>query len=177
MRTIHDFSGILGAHIRAVIEAEAESAAATAEFIQRVGFQEMKTDRNRQELRMLSFQLPRRSNDGQIATHQVDIPLLSLLPVPLLTIDKAELSFELTIEDVVQTSQTQGPNQLTQKKSPRLLTSVAQKSKSKTTSTLTSTADLSVKITLKQGDFPLGLEKLLQLADLSSLDQLVKKEG
>ena len=36
MRQIHDFSGILAAHVRALIEAEAESAATTAEFIQQV---------------------------------------------------------------------------------------------------------------------------------------------
>ena len=41
---------------------------------------------------MMSFQLPRRNNEGGVSLHQIEIPLLSLLPVPLLTIEKAELN-------------------------------------------------------------------------------------
>lgn len=180
MRQIHDFSGILAAHVRALIEAEAESAATTAEFIQQVGFEQDSKNPNRRQVRMMSFQLPRRNNEGGVSLHQIEIPLLSLLPVPLLTIEKAELNFDLTIEDIIQSDNSKDPNSVAPKKSPRLLTSIARKTPVKAdqnTGSNKSNVDLTVKITLSQGDFPLGLEKLLQLADLSSLDQLVDKKA
>ncbi len=174
-----DFSSLLSSQVRAIIEADAESAATTADFIEQVGFEKDENSTGMGKMRMVSFSMQRRNEQGTLTTHNVQIPLLSLVPIPILNIERAELSFNLKIEDI-ETSETEaslsgsGKRNLSGKKASRLQTSFARSGsgKNKSTSSNTSEADLSVKMVMSQSDFPLGIERLLNLAELGANDDV-----
>jgi hypothetical protein len=100
------FYQLLGAPLYALIEAESYAADATAEFIERVGFESGQREPNQPnpdlgQLRTISFQQERRDADGRAASYKVEVPLLSILPIPAMQIREAELDFYVKIVDLV----------------------------------------------------------------------------
>lgn len=112
---------LLGAPLYALIQAETYAANATAEFIERVGFEpqvrqegsEPAPQEDMGKLRTISFQQERRTPDGQGVSYKVEVPLLSILPIPALQIKEAELEFFVKIVDMVTQSQPQRLNETT----------------------------------------------------------------
>lgn len=102
---------LLGAPLYALIEAETYAANATADFIERVGFEhpsekaEKSTYADLGKLRTLTFVQQRRTSEGEGASYKVEVPLLSILPVPALQIKEADLEFYVKIIDMVSGSQ------------------------------------------------------------------------
>jgi hypothetical protein len=93
---------LLGAPLYALIQAETYAANATAEFIEKVGFEapeESEVEGDLGKLRTLTFKQERRGPDGQAASYKVEVPLLSMLPIPALQIQEAELEFFVKIID------------------------------------------------------------------------------
>lgn len=95
---------ILGAPLHALIEAESAAANATAAFIEQVGFaeddeppnipeEEKKSRRHVGKLRTLSFHQERLAGDGSMTKYKVEVPLLSIVPIPALQIKEADLEF------------------------------------------------------------------------------------
>jgi hypothetical protein len=105
---------LLGAPLYALIQAETYAANATADFIERVGFEPPKGERGSSKpphedmgkLRTISFQQERRTAEGQSATYKVEVPLLSILPIPALQIKEADLEFYVKIVDMVSQGQS-----------------------------------------------------------------------
>lgn len=111
---------LLGAPLYALIQAETYAANATADFIERVGFEPLSRDNGEPaqedlgKLRTISFQQERRTADGQAASYKVEVPLLSILPIPALQIKEAELEFFVKIVDMVVQAQPQRSNEASQ---------------------------------------------------------------
>lgn len=100
------FYQLLGAPLYALIEAETYAADATAQFIERVGFEAGQAGADQPgselgDLRTISFKQERRDADGRAASYQVEVPLLSILPIPAMQIREAELDFYVKIVDMV----------------------------------------------------------------------------
>lgn len=101
---------LLGAPLFALIQAETYAANATADFIERVGFEPSEGGAQPQQedlgkLRTISFEQERRTADGQAAKYKVEVPLLSILPVPALQIKEADLEFFVKVVDIVSLEQ------------------------------------------------------------------------
>lgn len=187
-----NFGSILGAQLTALIEAEIEGAEKSSEYIENVGFETAKD--GTLQLRMVTFEMMRRDIDGETRKHTIAVPVLTLVPIPLLTIEEADIEFDLYVEDVVKTNEQTRPNnqpalkqsatntskkQLTLRQaflaksgdatpppSARLMTRLAKTSRQDTKTT----SDLKVKVKIAQSPFPLGIERLLNTADLSVED-------
>jgi hypothetical protein len=96
---------LIGAPLAALVDAESQAARATAQFIRTVGFEQMgpagsaegqtsETDLSDfGKLKMVTFRYDRpvAKNDSQ--TYKIQVPLLSLVPIPALQIKDAELEF------------------------------------------------------------------------------------
>lgn len=98
---------LLGAPLYALIQAETFAANATVEFIENVGFEAPQADADKKEatddlgkLRTLTFRQERRDASGQAASYKVEVPLLSMLPIPALQIREADLEFFVKIVDM-----------------------------------------------------------------------------
>jgi hypothetical protein len=97
------FYQIIGAPLLALVQGQAQAAQTTAEFIERVGFVPPgePTDGNTLgSLRMVSFQYNKPGPDGTIQTFKVELPLLSLVPIPAMEVKSAEFDFAIKITDV-----------------------------------------------------------------------------
>lgn len=87
---------LIGAPLMALVDAESQAAKATANFIREIGFKEdspeSKTIEDLGDLRMVTFRSQKNEADGT-RRFKIEVPLLSLLPIPALQIKDAELEF------------------------------------------------------------------------------------
>jgi len=167
---------LVGAPIHALVEAEAQAAMATANYIMNVGF--VAGDRNSPDptvrdfgsLRMASFTRSRQNADGSIDAQTVAIPLLSLLPIPALQIRDAQLDYTIRIvatelmSDGRQTRDAQETIQGAEAANPpaTLRATFARDHRSerrRSTDML-----LKMKVNIQQSDMPEGLARLLSIA-------------
>ncbi len=166
---------LIGAPIHALVDAEAQSAMATANFIRAVGFTgsgEGLGDLG--ELHMAKFQRRRRREGGGEEDVEVQIPLLSMLPIPALQIKDAELDYTVKIIQTEALSQRES-------EANQLMTSKRMGPTGEPPATLRATfareqqpgdrrsIDMLVKMKLRieQADMPGGLAQLLALASES----------
>ena len=166
---------LIGAPIHALVDAEAQSAMATARFIRSVGFTGNGDGMgDLGELQMARFKRRNRHADGSEDDVEVQIPLLSMLPIPALQIKDAELDYTVKIVQTEALPQRQAEiNQL--------MTAKRQGPTGEPPATLRATfareqgadnrrsVDMLVKMKLRieQADMPAGLAQLLALASES----------
>ncbi len=97
---------LIGAPLKALIDAEAQAAMATARYIEKVGFdpapqaegvaaEPFETPLG--DLRTVKFKVRRPDAQGEAAESQVELPLLSMLPIPAMQIKNAELEYAVKI--------------------------------------------------------------------------------
>ncbi len=92
-------SQLIGGPIHALVDAEAHSAQATARFIRNVGFRPPAggTFDELGDLQMARFTTKRPRESGGEETVDVQIPVLSMLPIPALQIRDAQLDYVVKV--------------------------------------------------------------------------------
>ena len=106
------FYQILGAPLLAMVQGQAQASQATAEFVERIGFagaaaegEEPAPPDDLGEIRMVTFSYQKPDATGSPRTFRIQLPLLSLVPIPALQIKDADLEFNVKITDI-QTTDT-----------------------------------------------------------------------
>jgi hypothetical protein len=96
---------LIGAPLQALVQAEAQAMQSTVDYIRDIGFEE---DTNAKKggnsnalgkIRMVSFTYSGINEAGQEVERKFSIPLLSLIPIPLLSVKNAEIDFSLKVAD------------------------------------------------------------------------------
>jgi hypothetical protein len=106
---------IIGAPMIAIVQAQAQAARATIEFIEKVGFnQEEQTGEpglKVGELRMAEFSYTKLDENREPAAFVARVPVLSLVSIPGIQVKNAKISFTAKITDAVAepTASTQSP--------------------------------------------------------------------
>ena len=178
-KSVLSLAQLIGAPISALVDAEAQSAMATARFIRQVGFTGHGDDMHELgDLQMARFRQTRLEG-GQPRTMAVEIPLLSMLPIPAMQIRDAELDYTVRI---VQTETTQSEAELTKmRQTPdgepmaTLRASFARDRRPddrRTTDML-----LKMKVRIEQADMPDGLAKLLAVSTESIQQRALEHES
>ena len=90
---------LIGAPLMAMVQGQAQAAQATAEFIERIGFVASNDDSTRR-LRMIAFRYTRPGPDGKPRPWRLDVPLLSLVPIPAIQIREGHVEFAVRVSDV-----------------------------------------------------------------------------
>jgi hypothetical protein len=99
-----DLYAIIGAPLLAIVQAEAQAAQATASFIEKVGFEPPSGnagDLAYGRLKMLTFTYSKLTAGGDRAVFEVEIPVLSVVPIPSLEVRDATIDFSVEVTDVV----------------------------------------------------------------------------
>jgi hypothetical protein len=99
------FYQIIGAPLLAVVQGQTQAAQATAEFIERVGFEAVNGKTGIGNMRMVVFSYQKPGPDGALQTYRAEVPLLSLIPIPSIQVKNADFEFNIKVTDV-QTSET-----------------------------------------------------------------------
>ena len=104
-RSARSLYELIGAPLMALVDAESQAAKATANFIKEMGFSVTHPDNEDSapedfgDLKMVTFRYQKRGVDGKPLSFKVEVPLLSLLPIPALQIKDAEMEFLAKIID------------------------------------------------------------------------------
>lgn len=85
------FGSIIGAPLKACIEAQAMAAQTSWKFIQEVGLQN-NPETGEKEIVNVSFLFKKQ---GQVS--QISIPLLTIIPIPYIAVEKVDISFKANI--------------------------------------------------------------------------------
>ncbi len=172
-RTLGD---LLGAPLRALIEAEAIAARTTADFIKEVGFlppSNPGTKAGTDDIgtpRLVSFKYSRRSADGTSVESTISVPLLTIVPIPSLQISEATIDMSLVITDAASTPTR--PQMKAIIASPLVKTSLQRPTSSGDSGRLT----MDISVTLQQADLTHGMVSLMNLLQEGISDTQKEKQ-
>lgn len=109
------FEHLIGAPMKAAIEAQALAAQSTIEFIQKVGFKtagglepddllfaDPTADADAGDLRNVKFMYQKKDETDALATFELTVPLLSIAPIPYIRIDEMTIDFSAKLTDSIQ---------------------------------------------------------------------------
>ena len=110
------FQHLIGAPMKAAIEAQALAAQSTIEFIQKVGFktpgggfepndmlfEDTSADADAGELRNVTFSYTKKDETDTPQAFQLTVPLLSIAPIPYLRIDEMTIDFSAKLTDSIE---------------------------------------------------------------------------
>lgn len=170
-----ELAEVLGSLMSSVVDAQAEAAKASVDFVSDVGFEENNGSR---VMRMVKLRYRKKDENGVMADFEVEVPLLAMVNIPALAVSEAKLSFSY---DVVTAQQSAGEKRgagaaanraggVLFGKPARLKGFVrrevaASSGGSGKVSTRSVTA-IDLDVTLAQQEMPIGVERLFDLAEL-----------
>lgn len=154
---------MIGAFLHAIIDAEGLAAKATVNFIREVGFDSTTQQGGKAidlgALKTVTFQYQRPGNAGKTEVVHISVPLLSLVPVPILQIQEAEISFQIDIIDIIRKSKRTEMDPYT----TRLLAKIAEPQIANDPHP--GTGNTYIRIKLNASDIPSGLKHLFHIMD------------
>ena len=172
-------SEFLGSLLASVVDAQAESARATVDFIDDVGFEDTPEG---DKLRTVSIRYRKRDENDELKDFEVTVPLLALVNVPSLAVSEAKLAFSYDVvsaEAKQPTSTESSPTTLTgsRRLNPAIIKGIAKK---KTTAfgraDTKTTSAIDLDVTLEQQEVPIGIERLFDLAELGITEDPVTED-
>ncbi|MDR2009322.1 MAG: DUF2589 domain-containing protein [Bacteroidales bacterium] len=178
--TLHQ---LISAPLVATLEADAMTTRSYIDFLRDIAFEpaEGKDKSGLGKLRTFTFQYMQADGKGK-SLKSVQIPVISLIPIPLLQIKEAVFDFEIKILDAI--SETKEENysfeqhfKKEQKLNDRILMRAAlapQSGNNKNQKDNSLTANMKVKVVMQQADMPSGLANLLSL---SANNMLIEDSG
>jgi hypothetical protein len=176
-------SSILGAPVTAAVDAQNLASRATQTFITNTAF-----DTKTGKAKIVSFRYSKIINpQGDSREYKLEVPVLSLLPIPYLRIDNMEVDFKVKItdtfisEDKVSSTQdyffdsekpqdtysdrSEDDNNYNYECATNFSATFSDKKDSKATSQseFNMESTLNVKMNIKSGDMPYGISKILNI--------------
>ena len=107
------FSHLIGAPLKAAVEAQAMAAQSTIEFIHKVGFKEPATgptdlvfadpaaDADAGEIRTVTFSYEKKDENDDLKKYSLTVPFLAITPIPYIRIDEMTIDFNAKLTDAV----------------------------------------------------------------------------
>jgi len=110
------FSQLIGAPLKAAIEAQALAAQSTIEFIHKVGFKhaeigaddddlvfnDVDQDADAGELRSVSFSYKKKDENDELKNFSLTVPFLAITPIPYIRIEEMTIDFNAKLTDSVE---------------------------------------------------------------------------
>ena len=96
---------IIGEPLLALVQGETQAAQATANFIEQVGFEQVVGEGEsspHSHLKVVTFRYSKTGVGGNVTHLEVEIPVLSIVPIPALQIREAEIDFAVEINSIVE---------------------------------------------------------------------------
>ena len=166
---------LIAAPLIATIEADSLSAQKYLDYLMKIAFESYDSKSGTTgKIRMLSFNYTSQDVTGN-REQKVSIPLFTLVPLPLLQIKEADFDFDIKILDAFSvsedekfslekeesdvTSQSSGGFKMRASLAPRQSNGNTSKNVEQSL-----TANMKVKVKMRQADVPAGLSNLLHLA-------------
>lgn len=98
------FGNLIGGPMTAAVQAQAQAAMTTVDFIEKVGFDPPSTSGGTPAVRNVSFQYHKTDETGADKTFALTVPILAIVPIPHLRIEELNIDFTAKLNDMVETS-------------------------------------------------------------------------
>jgi hypothetical protein len=164
----------LGTLLAAIVDAQAQSARATVDFVREVGFQENTQGEATETLRTVSFRYRKLDENGERAEFVVELPLLGMVDIPSIAIKKATVAFDYEITSAQSSTPTGGsstgplkPGLFERLPRPAVLKGrvADQRSTQQTRNTL------KVSVELEKAELPPSLDRVLDILTIATRDE------
>lgn len=182
------FGEILGGLMGSVIDAQAQAARSTIDFIEEIGTIEGAVNSDViHELRNISFNYTKNDENGNNAKYTLELPILSMVEIPAINIKTAKFSFYY---DVTDTEDVETEEKVTNsspsdsgssdklkavkkwfgvKKPIKVVGKVNKETNSK--SHIEKNAGIKVDIEFEKSSLPVGLDKIIDMLELSATEK------
>lgn len=167
-----DFANLIGGPLNAIVDAQARSAIATANFVQQVGF-----DKNG-EVRTSTFKYSKPNKDGAQEEFSLTVPFIMMLPVPFVKIEEGEVEFNAKLTS---TQETKNASELGGSASldasvnywfvkAKVKASASYKKTTSATEKIERTYEMKVRVLVKGTELPAGMERIFGMLESSLED-------
>jgi hypothetical protein len=182
------FGYLIGAPLKAAVEAQALAAKTTIEFIEKVGFKEtnddigslfndLSSDGDAGEIRNVTFTYKKLDEDGEDTTVELTVPILSIVPIPFIRLDDITIDFTAKLTDTIASSTKSDFKFSTDAKgkfkawwspvSLEVRTQVSYQNTRQSASKFVREYTMNIKVHAVQDDLPAGLERVLDILEQS----------
>ena len=149
-----DFNRILGAPLSACVNAQEEAAQATLQYLNEVVFTQAGDDDSSLEPVTVSFYF---ESAGQV--HRIVMPLLLIVPVPYLQIDRIDLTFQATVTESRMNHDTRKFSLKAKYSAPGDSAEVSKETKAE----YMNKRCIDINLSVTSADMPMGISKLLEI--------------
>lgn len=149
-----DFNRILGAPLSACVNAQEEAAQATLQYLNEVVFTQAGDDDSSLEPVTVSFYF---ESAGQV--HRIVMPLLLIVPVPYLQIDRVDLTFQGTVTESRMNHDTRKLSLKAKYSAPGDSAEVSKETKAE----YMNKRCIDINLSVTSADMPMGISKLLEI--------------
>lgn len=149
-----DFNRILGAPLSACVNAQEEAAQATLQYLNEVVFTQAGDDDSSLEPVTVSFYF---ESAGQV--HRIVMPLLLIVPVPYLQIDRVDLTFQVTVTESRMNHDTRKLSLKAKYSAPGDSAEVSKETKAE----YMNKRCIDINLSVTSADMPMGISKLLEI--------------
>ncbi len=149
-----DFNRILGAPLSACVNAQEEAAQATLQYLNEVVFTQADDDDSSLEPVTVSFYF---ESAGQV--HRIVMPLLLIVPVPYLQIDRVDLTFQATVTESRMNHDTRKLSLKAKYSAPGDSAEVSKETKAE----YMNKRCIDINLSVTSADMPMGISKLLEI--------------
>lgn len=149
-----DFNRILGAPLSACVNAQEEAAQATLQYLNEVVFTQTGNDDSSLEPVTVSFYF---ESAGQV--HRIVMPLLLIVPVPYLQIDRVDLTFQATVTESRMNHDTRKLSLKAKYSAPGDSAEVSKETKAE----YMNKRCIDINLSVTSADMPMGISKLLEI--------------
>lgn len=149
-----DFNRILGAPLSACVNAQEEAAQATLQYLNEVVFTQAGDDDSSLEPVTVSFYF---ESAGQV--HRIVMPLLLIVPVPYLQIDRVDLTFQATVTESRMNHDTRKLSLKAKYSEPGDSAEVSKETKAE----YMNKRCIDINLSVTSADMPMGISKLLEI--------------
>lgn len=149
-----DFNRILGAPLSACVNAQEEAAQVTLQYLNEVVFTQAGDDDSSLEPVTVSFYF---ESAGQV--HRIVMPLLLIVPVPYLQIDRVDLTFQATVTESRMNHDTRKLSLKAKYSAPGDSAEVSKETKAE----YMNKRCIDINLSVTSADMPMGISKLLEI--------------
>lgn len=149
-----DFNRILGAPLSACVNAQEEAAQTTLQYLNEVVFTQAGDDDSSLEPVTVSFYF---ESAGQV--HRIVMPLLLIVPVPYLQIDRVDLTFQATVTESRMNHDTRKLSLKAKYSAPGDSAEVSKETKAE----YMNKRCIDINLSVTSADMPMGISKLLEI--------------
>ncbi len=92
----------VGSVMASLVDAQEQAARATVDFVNHVGYETVEdpeTGSETGDLRTVKYKFRKQNEEGIVSDYEAEVPLLTLVDVPAISINKAKLEFSYEISE------------------------------------------------------------------------------